>query len=579
MKYCRWILPVVILILCWSTALAGTELPSPLLATHRENGVLRAGQGWATEVNGLKVAYFKGTPEEIGAQMYHLIVAPQEKEMLEAFDKLKRLNLTGRFWIRLFKNFYAGWKFIPNFKRFTPPEYLRELQGFVWAASRGKDTDINELIMSNAWQDIGLVYGGCSFFAAWNRSTVNGDMIIGRNLDYSVLKDIAKYQSLNFYHPEQGLKFVTLNYPSMVGMMQGMNEKGMVIAMTYSTAVQEELTVSGIPFTIMLRHALQYGGNLDQIIHIIKNSPRTVGLNILAADAVNQEAVVIEVTAHRMAVRHNSEFIYAANRFSSESLKAYQTDGWLSSALRESRFDTLKKLWEGKYDIHRAADTMRDKNDPAVSGSGFLPGIENGATIASILFNPSRLEVWASNKGGEWAPDGSYIGFSAARIWAVGQPEPPLGVIPATEETGYLLEWRQVIKAEHNPIPEDILKTMEPIVQKHPEAELPLFLLGQSYLRTNRLDRARDVLNQMVQLPQIAEPYYLLPAYFYLGAIYDTLGHREKALEHYRSGVQIKIPDLYQEHFYQKACKTGLKHPLAVNSNGVIVRAGKENRQ
>lgn len=50
----------------------------------------------------------------------------------------------------------------------------------------------------------------------------------------------------------------------MVGLMHGMNEKGIVIAKAYSTVVPEDTTVDGVPFTIMLRHALQYGGVLTK---------------------------------------------------------------------------------------------------------------------------------------------------------------------------------------------------------------------------------------------------------------------------------------------------------------------------
>ena len=82
-------------------------------------------------------------------------------------------------------------------------------------------------------------------------------MLVGRNLDYAGLGQLAEFQAVNFYEPETGYRFVTVNYPSMVGIMHGMNEKGIVIAKAYSTVVPEEATVDGIPFTIMLRHALQ----------------------------------------------------------------------------------------------------------------------------------------------------------------------------------------------------------------------------------------------------------------------------------------------------------------------------------
>ena len=143
-----------------------------------KDGVLWAGKAWSTSIGDLRLAYFTGSPEEIGAQMFQLVIAPESERMMEAFAFIKQQGLSGGFLERTFKNFYAKFKFIPTFKRHLPREYIRELEGFARATGDPRPGRlVNELLISNAWQDVSLVYGGCSFFAAWGEATGDGGML------------------------------------------------------------------------------------------------------------------------------------------------------------------------------------------------------------------------------------------------------------------------------------------------------------------------------------------------------------------------------------------------------------------
>jgi predicted choloylglycine hydrolase len=544
----------------------------PGLSVHEQDGVRWAGAGWVKKYNGLKVAYFAGTPEEIGAQMYHLTVEPREQEMTAIFKSLQSMNNTGNGLLDAFRNVYAKLKFLPAFKRFIPREYLDELKGFINEASKGTENSIDELLLGNAFQDLMLVYG-CSFFSAWGEASRNGNLIVGRNLDFANLDQIARAQLLAFYAPQQGYDFVTLTYPSNVGIMHGMNEKGLVIAMAYSMAVPSEMTIDGVPYTIMLRHLLQYAANVDEAIGIIKEMPRTVGLNILVADGSAREAVIVEVSAHRMAVREAGAepFIYAANRYQMPYMKQYQASGWLSSASREKRFEQLKEFWWGRFDVNSAIEVMRDKNDPAVAGgAGLHPSIQNEGTIASMVFDASAREIWLSTSGGVLSGEHSFIGFSAPDIWNSGQPPADvLGVVPAPEETQFVLDWRQAMHITNliyiNGDYQNALELLSPIQERHPDDEHILSLLGKCHIELYNLEEARQVFERLVSLPAIYEPCNLLKAHFWLGVIYDQFGNRERAVEHYRAALAVEVPDV-QDDFDQvrSFCRAGLERPLTM---------------
>lgn len=567
----------VIMIICATFCAIFMNAPAQAaycgLPIHEQDGARWAGAGWTKNYNGLQVAYFTGTPREIGAQMYHLTIEPREQEMMAIFESLLNMSNSGNGLVKAFKNAYARLKFLPAFKRLIPREYLDELKGFISEASKGKEQSINELILGNAFQDLMLVYGGCSFFSAWGEASQNGNIIVGRNLDFANLDQIAQAQLLAFYAPQQGYDFAALTYPSNVGIMHGMNEKGLVVAMCYSVAVPAENTIDGVPYTIMLRQMLQYAGNIDEAIAIIKETPRTVGLNILVADGGSREAVVVEVSAHRMAVRKAAAepFIYAANRYQTEYMKQYQDGGWLNSASREQRFEQLKKYWWGRFDVRSAIEVMRDKNDPAVAGgAGLHPGIQNSGTIASVAFDASASEIWVSAKGGVLAPEHPFVGFYAPDIWNSGQPPAEtLGVIPASEETQFALDWRQVMLATNllnvNGDYKGTLELLTPIRKCYPDDEHVLALSGKCYIELFNLDEARQAFERLVSLPTIYEPCNLLQAHFWLGVIYDQFGERDRAVEHYRAALAVVVPDV-QDDFDQIRvyCQAGLERRLTM---------------
>ena len=168
-----------------------------------------------------------------------------------------------------------------------------------------------------------------------------------------------------------------------------MNEKGIVIANAYSKVVPEETTVDGVPYDYAPA-CFAIWGSINEVIEIIKNTPRTIGLNILVADATRREAVVLEVSAYRITVRpadNNAgvNFIYGANRFLAPYLKEYQKPGWLSSAFRESRFERLKQVFSSELKVEDAVRILRDKGGGDPDSPVFLPSIQNNATISSMV--------------------------------------------------------------------------------------------------------------------------------------------------------------------------------------------------
>ncbi len=570
----------LVLLLCISAGISASSRPE-IPEIVEEDGILWAGNGWAAMQDGIRVLYFSGSPLEIGMQQ-GLLSADNPDELLAIWRSMNPAYHARGFnrvtWF--FKDLYARFQFFPSFKRHTPDEYLQEMEGFILGASRGEEVSFYDIMMSNATQDLGLTGLACSAFAAWGDATADGYLYLGRNLDHAAMIPMAAYQYLAFYNPDQGHKFAVHNYPSYVGMMSGMNSEGIVITSNYSIADPQESTIYGLPYMLILRKALQYGGTIEEVLDIILKSPRTAGLNLLVAD--KQRAVVAEVTAYQMTVREAEHAIYTTNQFKDPMMKQHQAAGWMASALRDQRFEELLENNWGNIDVHLAREFMRDRFDPESSAhQGFVSGIQTESNLASMVFIPGKGQIWLARLGdidarAPYTADGAFIGFDAHRIWETGLSQPSIGMLPPTPQEGFYTDWFSFFDAiylRNLGEFEEALDIIEDVLTRHPEAEMPLYWAGRMNIHLGNLDEASRYLKKYLELETHNEPFYLFLAKVWNAVIHDTWGDRDEAVRFYQAGLHVEIDDMPGEltGFRQTAAE-GLQFPLRVDAAGQVGR-------
>ena len=544
---CVLLLVIIIGAVIVGSIKAAYELPQVV----EKDGVLWAGDGWLMREEGLNIAYFTGSPEEIGLQ--HGVLLGDDPELRDLFESLDPASDAEGIRERVgwfFKNLYARFRFYPTFKSHTPDEYLQEMKGFIRGASGDDTDDIYDIMMGNAGQDLAVAGPSCSAFAAWGESTADEKMYVGRNLDHAEFMKLAHYQYVGIYEPEKGYKFAVHNYPSYIGTMSGMNENGIVVTSNYSIALQEEMTIDGLPFILMLRNVLQYAGNLDEALEIIKQTPRTIGLNLMLADAASEEAVVVEITANKMAVREADDYIYSSNMFQDQYMKQFQAPGWMSSALRDSRFAELGEFHRGKIDLEVSRDILRDKLS-GLSREGFYAGINTEVNMASMVFVPDKGEIWVGTVEEDglvpYAADASFVGVNAAAIWNTGEPQELIGVIPPTDREGEDKYWFKVrdasrlIALNRN---EEAMTVIKEVLDKYPEAAIPQLFAGRLYNRLENYEKGLEYFNKFIAQQEHPEPYNLVQAYFWAGLASDLLDEREDAINYYSQALEVKMEDM-----------------------------------
>lgn len=343
-----------------------------LLSFSAEQKVYEKGR--LEERNGILVLYLKGSPYEMGYQQGMLAKHLMGKSK-EAFDKAVPPIKGGRVGEWIIKK-YLFWK-LEKMEKYVPEEFIEELKGMAHSVTE-REIDYREILLYHAMRDIGQVLM-CSSFIALPQATKNRELIYGRNFDF--LKGGSLENLVTFYEPDKGNSFVSIAWPGMIGVVSGMNSKGLTVGIL--TAYSKDVSFDGVPSCFLTRKVLQYADNIEEAEEIIIKSPRTGPNIILLTD--EKEALIIECSATKYALRKpQNGLLISSNHFLSS---IYEDDRGRKKALEsgdsEARYKRMEKLLKekcGQIDVEYGIEILRDDI------------ILKENTLHSVIFLPRTLE-------------------------------------------------------------------------------------------------------------------------------------------------------------------------------------------
>lgn len=253
--------------------------------------------------------------------------------------------------------------------------------------------------IGHALQDLALV--GCSSFAAWGDKTEDGSLLIGRNLDFYAGDEFAKNKIIAFIKPTNGYKFMSVTWPGMIGVVSGINEKGLTVTIN---AGKSDVPLSAkTPISILTREILQYAATIDEAIEIAKRRQVFVSESILIGSAIDNRAITIEVSPENFGVYQveNSNQLICSNHFQSD---AYTNDENNIKHIAEShsqyRFERMEELLNEtpKLTPQAAVDILRNRkglHDKSI-GYGNEKALNQLLAHHGIVFKPRQQQVWVS---------------------------------------------------------------------------------------------------------------------------------------------------------------------------------------
>jgi len=184
------------------------------------------------------------------------------------------------------------------------PEVLEEIKGFA-DACQGSYEHLSALILGVGAFKVTLK---CSVFAAFNGS----DVVFGRNYDFYY--SFKKYTEGYLTCPNDGYWSVG-HSDVFVGREDGVNEKGLAIAMTGIDGLGP--SKPGVSFCLALRRVLDKCASVQEGVDFLLDTHFASANNYLLADKEGDMAVV-EATPDRVRVRRpekSNNFIACTNHF------------------------------------------------------------------------------------------------------------------------------------------------------------------------------------------------------------------------------------------------------------------------
>jgi len=393
------------------------ELSSPAPGDQRygPNRVLLA--------EGIRSAYLEGSPYERGYAAGLLTGEMDlrlEQQLLGTFASSVP-NAIARFGI--LRGVMLG---ANRLDRHFLPEQLQEIHGYTDAAEDRYDwmaPAYTRKVYYHAIHDIGQalvdtpVVMACTGFMAGGAATVDGHWLLARNFDFDGGSLFDQEKLVVFMRPDDGIPFVSISFAGMSGVMTGLNQEGLAVAL--QAGASEAPIRPGMPMTLIARELLQYASSLDEAEEILRQRKGFVSENVLVADGDAGEAALFEVSPQQVARLPVEGSLGVSNHFRTAGFSQDATNLLRqeenTTVPRLERMEELLRTHHGQLDMARAAEILKDRCAP---GGKALP----------------RGHRWAMDA--DIATHGAVIDASARRLWVSRYPNLAGGFVAYDLEQG-----------------------------------------------------------------------------------------------------------------------------------------------
>lgn len=383
----------------------------------------------------------------------------------------------------------------------------------------------------------------CSSFAAWGSYTSDGNLLIGRNMDYPLNGYYDSFPTVIYYEPtDSGLRhmsFVSAGVHSAG--ITSYNEAGLFLAS--HVVPSRDVSLRGVPMFLTADLAASRGTSFDSAARLFRELPCQGGWSYLMASTKEQRVGSLEKTPRHFAQRPSQgECHVQTNRFQTPELSSQHFS--LNASVDE---DSDARAWRirqrletarGRLDAAEFLSILSDQVDPILNqprGLGNTIGMH--ATLTSVVLDPARGRALVSSGRGP-ACHGDFVELPL--VGTFDRQDFPLLTCPVTRNTGFPSAHPEKYRAqqifirakmayEYDNDAVRAYELLQEVVQWDSSNPAYYFQLAIFALKNKDYSEALEDLDDVLHSTHVTEQLRRL-AYYYRGRTYAHLGKRREAL-------------------------------------------------
>ena len=374
---------------------------------------------------GLYEAKISGSPIERGAK-YGVLSKDLLKYQEDVFVNQLYEIIPSESWIEFLHKLIII--FNRNMAKHIPEEYRKEIYAMSLSCTNEYNSYGSPYVRQlnyHAAHDIGhamqeYMLVGCSAFAVWDKDSKTKDLLIGRNFDFYVGDDFARNKVVLFVEPTNGYRFASISWPGMMGVLSGMNEKGLTVTINASKGAIP--ISSAMPISLLARHILQYASTIEEAYTIARQFETFVSESLLIGSSIDGYAAIIEKTPEKLALyKSSTSRVICTNHYQSELFDSdeYNRENIATSdsPYRHKRLNELLTQYS-PINPNDAVDILRNRYGIGNTDIGLTNEKSINQFIAhhSVVFQPNELRFWVSTA--PWQL-GKYVCYDLDEVFSV----------------------------------------------------------------------------------------------------------------------------------------------------------------
>jgi hypothetical protein len=388
----------------------------------------------------------------------------------------------------------------------------------------------------------------CSSFAARGTIPGDGELLIGRNLDYPLNGFFDRFPTVIYFEPpEPALRYMTFTSAGVhTAGVTGYNEAGIFLAS--HVAPSTNVSLGGVPAMMTADNIIRRATSFDQAVEHFRNVPPLAGWSYLVASMREGKIASLEMTPSSFAVRPiEGDWHVQTNHFLTPALRSFNL--FLNRSVDEDSLARALRMMErlresvGRLDANAATSILADQIDPevgAVRGLGNTVGCHT--TLGSVVLDPARGRALVSS-GQAPACHSEFVELPLAGTFA--RDETPMLDGGAVAKSSFDSDHPEKLTALKLFIEAKIAyetrndharpyELMKQVVWHDPSNPAYFFQLAIFALKNRQYDEALDALEGVFHSPYVTAQLRRL-AHYYLGRTFAHLKQKRVALSHFQA--------------------------------------------